>query len=162
MIRRTNTDSGQRGATLVEFSIGATVFLTVMFGVIEFGRALWTHNALADAARRGARYAVNQPASSPAGVKTGPLPVTNVGPSVAAIRNVAVYGDPLGGGQPMVNGLTTGNVNVQYTDFGVGAGTVAVSITNYQFQFVVPIVGTTIQMPDYNTTLTGESAGTIP
>lgn len=159
MIRWTNTKSGQRGATLVEFAIGATVFLTAMFAVIEFGRALWTHNALADAARRAARYAVNQPASNPAGVKTTGM---NVGPSVTAIRNVAVYGDPAGGSQPMVGDLTPANLNVQYTDFGVGQGTVAVTVTNYQFQFVIPIIGTTIQMPDYNTTLTGESAGTIP
>jgi len=159
MFRGTNTKSGQSGSTLVEFAIGATVFLTVMFGVIEFGRALWTHNALADAARRAARYAVNQPASNPPGVKTTGL---NVGPSVTAIRNVAVYGDPAGGSKPLVNELTPANLNVQYTDFGVGQGTVAVTITNYQFQFVVPIVGTTIQMPDYNTTLTGESAGTMP
>lgn len=159
MMRGTNTKSGQRGATLVEFAIGATVFITAMFAVIEFGRALWTHNALADAARRAARYAVNQPASNPPGVKTTGL---NVGPSVTAIRNVAVYGDPAGGSQPMVNDLTPANLSVRYTGFGVGEGTVAVTITNYQFQFVVPIVGTTIQMPDYNTTLTGESAGTIP
>ncbi len=159
MFRGTNTESGQVGSTLVEFAIGATVFLSVMFGVIEFGRALWTHNALADAARRAARYAVNQPASNPPGVKTTGV---NVGPSITAIRNVAVYGDPAGGSQPMVNGLTPDNLNVTYKDFGVGEGTVAVTITNYQFQFVVPIVGTTIQMPDYNTTLTGESAGTMP
>lgn len=158
-IRGKNTKSGQRGATLVEFSIGATVLLTAMFGVIEFGRALWTHNALADAARRAARYAVNQSASNPPGVKTTGM---NVGPSVTAIRNVAVYGDPAGGSQPMVNGLTPANMNVEYTGFGVGEGTVAVTITNYEFQFVVPFVGTTIQMPNYNTTLTSESAGTIP
>ncbi|MBA3515662.1 MAG: pilus assembly protein [Pyrinomonadaceae bacterium] len=159
MIRWTKTESGQRGATLVEFAIGATVFLTAMFGIIEFGRALWTHNALADAARRAARYAVNQPASNPPGVKTNGL---NVGPSITAIRNVAVYGDPAGGSQPMVSNLTPANLNVQYTGFGVGEGTVAVTITDYQFQFIVPIVGTTIQMPSYNTTLIGESAGTIP
>lgn len=159
MFRATNTKSSQRGATLVEFAIGATVFLMVMFGVIEFGRALWTHNALADAARRAARYAVNQKASNPAGVKTTGQ---NIGPSLLAIRNVGVYGDPAGGSQPMVNGLTPENFNVKYTDFGVGSGTVAVTVTNYQFEFVVPILGTTIQMPDYNTTLTGESAGTLP
>jgi Flp pilus assembly protein TadG len=155
----TNIKSGQRGSTLVEFAIGATVFLMVIFGVLEFGRALWTHNALADAARRAARYAVNQPASSPAGVITSGM---NVGPSVTAIRNVAVYGDPAGGSQPLVNDLTPENLNVQYSGFGVGQGTVAVTITNYQFKFVTPIIGTTIQMPDYNTTLTGESAGAIP
>ena len=36
------------------------------------------------------------------------------------------------------------------------------SITSYQHQFVVPIIGTSIAMPNYNTTLTGESAGTVP
>jgi Flp pilus assembly protein TadG len=159
MIRGTDTKSGQSGATLVEFAIGATVFLTAMFAVIEFGRALWVHNALADAARRAARYAINQPASNPPGVKTTGL---NVGPSLTAIRNVAVYGDPAGGTTPMVDQLTPANLNVQYAEFGLGEGTVAVTITNYQFQFVVPIVGTTIQMPNYQTTLTGESAGVIP
>jgi Flp pilus assembly protein TadG len=153
------TKAGQRGSTLVEFAISATVFLTVMFGVIEFGRALWTHNALTDAARRAARYAVNQPASNPPGIATTGL---NTGPSVTAIRNVAVYGNPAGTGSSLLNDLTTTNVNVEYTAFGLGEGTVAVRITNYQFRFVVPIVGTTIQMPDYETTLTGESAGVIP
>ena len=135
----------ERGATLVEFAIGATVFLTAMFAVIEFGRVLWTHNALADAARRGARYAVNQRASD-----------------AASVQNVTVYGDPSGGTNPLVENLTTANVQVQYSNFGVGAGTVSVSITGYQFQFVIPIVGTTISMPNYNTTLTGENAGLVP
>jgi Flp pilus assembly protein TadG len=159
MFRDTTTKSRERGSTLVEFAIGATVFLTVMFGVIEFGRALWTHNALADAARRAARYAVNQPAASPAGTKTTGK---NIGPSITAIRNVAVYGDPAGGSKPLVTDLTPENLNIEYTGFGVGSGTVSVTVTNYQFKFVMPVVGTSIQMPDYNTTLTGESAGTMP
>lgn len=130
---------------MVEFSIGATIFLVAMFAIIEFGRALWVHNALADAARRGARYASVHSAADVAGVK-----------------NVVVYGDPAGGGQPLVNNLTTGNVNVAYSNFGLNDGSVSVSITNYQFQFVVPLIGTTIQMPSYTSTLTGESAGLAP
>lgn len=159
MIRGTTKRSRERGATLVEFSIGASVFLMAMFAVIEFGRALWVHNALADAARRAARYAVSQPASSPAGAATTG---TNVGPSIAAIRNVGVYGNTAGTGTAMVNNLTPANIDVQYNNFGVGQGTVAITITNYQHTFVVPIIGSTITMPDYETTLTGESAGTVP
>ena len=159
MIRTTGKNSDQEGATLVEFAIGASVFLLALFALIEFGRVLWTHNALADAARRAARYAVNQPASTPAGVKTSGQ---NVGPSITAIRNVAVYGDPAGGTQPLVNNLTTANLDVQYTDFGVGSGTVAVTVTNYQFQFIMPFIGTTITMPNYQSTITGECAGTTP
>jgi Flp pilus assembly protein TadG len=145
MVRSTKKRRDERGATLVEFAIGATVFLTAMFGVIEFGRALWTHNALADAARRGARYAVNHQASD-----------------TAAVKNVVVYGDPAGGSKALVNNLTPANVQVQYSSFGLGAGTVSVSITNYKFQFIIPLVSTTISMPNYNTTLTGENAGLVP
>ena len=159
MLRINNRRKNERGSTLVEFAIAATVLLTAIFAVLEFGRALWIHNALSDAARRGARYAINQPASSPAGVKTTG---TNVGPSLTAIRNVAVYGDPAGGTTPMVNDLTPTNVNVIYKDFGLGQGTVGVTIQSYQFKFVIPLVGTTITMPDYNTTLTAENAGVMP
>jgi len=145
MLRIKNFRDNERGSTLLEFAIGVTVFVTAMFGVLEFGRALWVHNALADAARRGARYAV-----------------LHSNADVTQVKNVVVYGDPAGGSQPMLNNLTTGNVNVTYNGFGLNQGTVSVSITNYQFQFVVPIIGTTITMPSYSTTLTGESAGYIP
>lgn len=145
MLRIKNCRENERGSTLVEFAIGATVFMTAMFGVLEFGRALWTHNALTDAARRGARYATMHSSTDPTSVK-----------------NVVVYGDPAGGGQPMLPNLTTANVNVTYNNFGLNDGTVSVSITGYQFQFVVPIIGTTITMPSYTTTLTAESAGYIP
>lgn len=145
MISTKSLSNDQRGATLVEFAICATVFLTVIFSVLEFGRALWVHNALTDAARRGARYAVLHAASDPASVK-----------------NVVVYGDPAGGTKPVVNNLTTANVTVNYSNFGLDGGTVSVSITDYQFQFVVPLIGTSIQMPNYRTTLTGESVGLIP
>lgn len=152
MTRTTKNRRDERGATLVEFAIGATVFLTAMFAVIEFGRALWTHNALSDAARRGARYAVNHKAPN----------VTNPEGDIAAVKNVVVYGDPAGGSKPLVDNLKTTNVQVQYTNFGLNAGTVSVSITDYKFQFIIPIVGTTISMPNYTTTLTGENAGLVP
>lgn len=144
-MRTTKNKNKQRGATLVEFSIAATVFLIAMFAVLEFGRVLWTHNALTDAARRGARYAaVHSQADT------------------AAVKNVVVYGDSAGGTNPVVENLSTTNVNVDYSNFKLDGGTVQVTITNYQFQFVIPIVGTRIQMPNYTTTLTGESAGTLP
>ena len=137
--------SNEQGATLVEFSIAALVFLTVMFGVIEFGRALWVHNALADAARRGARYASVHSSGD-----------------ADKVRNIVVYGDEDGGQTPMIPNLTTGNVSVNYSNWAVNGGTVTVSITEYEFQFVIPIVGTTITMPSYTTTLTGESIGFVP
>jgi Flp pilus assembly protein TadG len=146
MIRNMSCKKNQRGATLVEFAIGATVFLTVMFAVIEFGRALWVHNALSDAARRGARYAV-----------------LNKQVDAWKVENVVIYGDPDGGTTPVVSNLTDGNVNVTYTsEFGLNSGMATVSITNYQFEFILPFVSTSISMPDYATTLTAESVGLTP
>lgn len=120
-------------------------FLVVMFGVIEFGRALWVHNALSDAARRGARYAVLHSTED-----------------AEKVKNVVVYGNEDGGDTPLVPNLSTADVSVDYSQFGLNKGTVSVSITDYQFQFVIPIVGTTITMPSYSTTLTGECVGFIP
>jgi Flp pilus assembly protein TadG len=134
---------GERGASLVEFSIAATVFLISLFAVLEFGRALWVHNALNDAARKGARYAVLHDASK-----------------AANVQNVVVYGDPAGGTTPVVDNLATTNVTVAYSGYGLDTGTVSVSITGYQFQFVLPIGTTSMQMPNYTTTLVAECAGT--
>lgn len=145
MLRVKKYKDNERGSTLVEFAIGVTVFATAMFSVIEFGRALWTHNALTDAARRGARYAV-----------------LHTSGDINQVKNVVVFGNPAGTGNPMLQNLSTANVNVSYSGFGLNDGTVTVSITNYQFQFVIPIVGTSITLPSYSTTLTGESAGLIP
>src|ERR1044072_6821398 len=50
--------TGGRGTAMAEFVVIAAVFFMIVFGIIEFGRLLYTHNALTDAARRGARYAV--------------------------------------------------------------------------------------------------------
>ena len=143
---------GERGAALVEFAICATIFLVVVFGVLEFGRMLWVHNALADATRRAARYAVTRGKSNEPSSETQ-----------QAIKNVAVYGNPEGSGSPLVDGLAPGQVMITFSDdYGLGAGSVSVEIDKYEFQFVVPLLGTKMQMPAYRTALTSESAGYVP
>ena len=146
------TKRGQRGASLLEFAIGATVFLTALFGIVEFGRLFWTHNALRDAARRGTRYATIR---------------KNDSAGIQAVKNVVVYGDPNANpatATPLVPGLTTSKVAVDYQNYnGIQLGSRAtVSITGYQFQFAVPLVGGGLTLPSYRTSLPGESAGYIP
>jgi Flp pilus assembly protein TadG len=148
MFRINTFKHDEKGSTLVEYAIGASVFVLAVFGVLEFGRALWAHNALVDAARRGARYAVlHQP----------------TGAEDVKIKNVVVYGNPDGGTQPLLPDLSTTNVQINRTgDFSVNSGTATVSITGYEFKFVLPFLPKSITMPEYSTTLTGESAGLIP
>ena len=47
-----------RGQSLVEFALILPMMLVVMFMITEFGRALYTYNVLATAARAAARAAV--------------------------------------------------------------------------------------------------------
>lgn len=49
---------GERGTSLVEFALSASVLLFILFGIIEFGRALYTYHSVANAARIGARWAM--------------------------------------------------------------------------------------------------------
>lgn len=148
MLRITNFRHDEKGSTLVEYAIGASVFIMAVFAVLEFGRALWAHNALTDAARQGARYAVLH---------------TPGGGEDSNIKNLVVYGNTAGGTKPIVPGLSTANVQiVRSGDFSVNSGTATVKITNYSFPFVLPFLPKSIKMPEYSTTLTGESAGLIP
>lgn len=147
-----NFNKRERGATLVEFAIVATIFFTSLFAVIEFGRLFWTHNALKDAARRGARYAIIR---------------KNDSAGITAVKNMVVYGDPNANpatATPLVNGLTTSNVQVDYQNFNgiLLSSEATVTIINYKFNFAIPLVGTSINMPAYRTSLPGESAGWIP
>lgn len=143
----------------------ALLFFTLIFGIIEFGRLLYTHNALADATRRGARYAVLHPATD-----------------IAKVKNQVVYGekgtfddDGNPTSAPVINGLTTAMVDVIFegedldgdpdtepSGFGSNLGTATVKINGYTFNLMIPLVGQSVPLGDYATTLSAESAGEIP
>ncbi|WP_162164488.1 TadE/TadG family type IV pilus assembly protein [Intrasporangium chromatireducens] len=55
MLVRRRTD---RGASAVEFALVLPLFLLVIAGVVDFGRALFTQVVLTNAAREGARAAI--------------------------------------------------------------------------------------------------------
>ena len=48
----------QRGISSIEFVIVATVFFMMIFGMVDFSRAMWEWNAAAKATHWGVRYAV--------------------------------------------------------------------------------------------------------
>ena len=55
---------GRKGQSLVEFALILPVLLLVLFGVFDFGRAIYAYNAVSNSAREGGRTAVvNQTAS---------------------------------------------------------------------------------------------------
>jgi len=169
-MRRRISNTNERGTTMAEFALISVVFFMIIFGIIEFGRLMYTHNALTDAARRGARYAaLHQEATTSA--------------KLLCVQNVVIYGESHVGapptcaasGSPLINGLSAGNISVVYqgadddnnpntppTSYGSNLGTATVTITNYTFNLSIPFARRTLTMPPYTTTLTAESAGEEP
>jgi Flp pilus assembly protein TadG len=50
--------TGERGQALVDFALASLVFLTLLFGVVSMGEALYAYDLTAHAARMGTRWAI--------------------------------------------------------------------------------------------------------
>jgi hypothetical protein len=143
----------QKGAETVEFAMIALLFFAVLFAIIEFSRALFVWNALSEATRRGARMAVICPYQSPV-------------PKQVAIFDV-IAGSL--GSSPVVIGLTPDMVSVRYLN---QAGAVEanqslirfteVKISGYTHTLMIPLWGSSVSAPEFNTTLPTESLGAVP
>jgi Flp pilus assembly protein TadG len=92
--------ANQRGVAFLELALSLSLLITIVFGITEFGRAIFQYNTLAKAARDAARYLVVRDPSA-AGV-------------VADAKCMAVYGNPNCTGNVLVSGLTTAMVTVCY------------------------------------------------
>lgn len=154
-----NQRRNERGTTVAEFAVVALLFFMIIFGIIEFGRLLYTHNALTDATRRGARFASLHTKED--GEK--------VIDEVIYGSKASLPGFDRDTATPIINGLTRTMVKVNYvgvkiseTDeagYGTNLGTATVKIDGYQFDLLIPVVGRQLTLPAYSTTLTAESAG---
>ena len=105
-----NNRSSQKGGTLLEAAITLMLFFTLIFGVLEFGRAYNLYQTITNAAREGARYSV------------APFPGTNNLPTIAQVdARVQQYLNSVGARNTTisVNQSTAGTVNglnVVFTD----------------------------------------------
>jgi Flp pilus assembly protein TadG len=74
----------ERGDTLVEFALGLTLFLAIVFGTIEIGLAVWQNNMLSNLAQEGARRA------SVCGSRSGLLSADCVIPDFVRSRSLGI------------------------------------------------------------------------
>ena len=152
---RTQQDR-QKGQSLLEMAFVSLIFFFLLFGIIEFGRALWTYNTIVQSTRQAARWAVVNVANS--------ADTTDINRA----RNIVVYGYPdVSSGAPLLAGLDSATVTVTILPLQTDAsGTainekISVSVSNFQFRFIVPIAPT-ITIPAFETTLFTESKGDVP
>ena len=148
------TGNPEKGQALLEFAAVTLVFFILVFGIIEFGRALWTWNTIVQATREGARYAV--------------VAIPTSGDT--EIMKVVAYNDPnaTASSIPVVPGLTEANVRVRYLNNDgtaaankIVADLIEVSVINYRFTFLDSILGPQIALPPFTTSLPLEGLGAL-
>jgi Flp pilus assembly protein TadG len=64
MKRLLNRSDRSKGQALVEFALVFPILILLIFGLLDFGRVLYTQNALSQSAREGARWGSVQARSS--------------------------------------------------------------------------------------------------
>lgn len=87
----------ERGIQLAELAIVLPLLLILFGATAEFGRYFYEYSTLAKAARVGARYLVTAKVSTYERTRA---------------KNLVVYGNALGTGTPLIEGLTPDNVTV--------------------------------------------------
>ncbi|MDQ6942275.1 MAG: pilus assembly protein [Candidatus Eremiobacteraeota bacterium] len=133
----------ERGSALVEFAVASTVALTMIFGIIDFGRGLYTYHLVANAARAGSRYAIVRGSACtvtgcPATTDQIQTYVRGLAPGVDPNSLAAVTTWP--GGSTCIGAATNGP-----------GCKVTVTVT-YPFRFIVPLLpGFTMSMSSAST-----------
>ncbi|MGR3911238.1 TadE/TadG family type IV pilus assembly protein [Burkholderia sp. SR8] len=123
----------QRGATIVEFALVASILVMLLIGILELGRVLFYWNTASEALRLGARTAI--------------VCDVNAAGVVKRVRSLL----PI---------LANANVSVTYTPSGCDVSScsfVTLSVTNVTVKTMIPIANATLTMPPFTTTLPRES-----
>jgi hypothetical protein len=149
------------GNNLVEVAITVIFYFLMLFGVIDFSRALYTYHFVGHAAREGARWAIvngstcsdDLPPSNPscpfpngAGQTDVATHVKNFIPPGINPANVSVTA-PCGVDGAAVECAASTAICTQTTDGSFNAPGCVVQVTvTYPFNFLVPLIGTTLTM----------------
>jgi Flp pilus assembly protein TadG len=90
------------GNVMIEFAIGSGVLVATFTATFQYGYEFYQYNALynnvRDAALLGAMYTYSSSTATPDNAW------------LTAVKNMAVYGNPAGTGNPLLTGLTTNNI----------------------------------------------------
>jgi Flp pilus assembly protein TadG len=118
----------RRGSAMIELAVALGILAPIMAGVFQFGYTLFVYNNLESAVRGGARYASMRPFDSANGTPSAEFST--------AVKNMVVYGNPTGTGNPIATGLTASNVRIQPNMTGAIPDSMTVSITDYKVDAV--------------------------
>ena len=120
---RPKNNKSRRGSAMVESALVLLVFMTVLVGTFDISQLLFVQQSITEKVRVAARY--------------GAVNTYNQ----AAIENMVLYSQstvPATGG-PAFN-LTRSMVTVVRSDAGTPDDRISVTVSNYHFEFITPMV----------------------
>jgi Flp pilus assembly protein TadG len=129
--------SAQRGVAAVEFALISSLLFTLLFGVMEMGRLLWTWNAAVEATRLGARLSV----------------VCDIGDADIKARMIT-----------RLPALAANNISITYLNPPAAPNTctaanckaVRVALSGYTHDTIMPFLPLSLTLPAFGTTLRKE------
>src|SRR3954453_16397774 len=133
----------EHGGTLVEFAMVATIVLTVIFGLLETGRLVFTYVTIAHAARTGARYAIVHGANRTGSGANGPSNQANYSQVAAVVQAAGTAA-----------GLTLAAPAVTYSPASAPVGGTALVLVSYDFTPIAFVSGLSV-------TISSQSQGAI-
>lgn len=143
-----------RGVYVVEFAVVGLLLFILLFGALEMGRLLFTVNTLNESVRRGARLAVVCDIQDP------------------EILRKAVFADANSTASSLIGNLDAGDIVLSY--FGENWAKISdptpsgdfskvrfvqVSIENFPFHLMIPVLGGDIFLQPFRAVLPRESLG---
>ena len=134
----------QSGTTMVEFAIVAVLVFSLLLGIMDFGRMLFTWNAAAEATRWGARIAVVCNKPTPDQVRTR---MKRILPQLTDANIAINYYNPAG----------TVDNSCEGPEGADNCKAVEVRLSGFTFDPISPFIPFTLTMPDFRTYLLRES-----
>lgn len=131
----------ERGAAAVELAILIIPLMILGAGMTEIGRALYDYNEIVTATRDAARFLSMQPP----------------GAGEEAARCLAVHGNPTCSGEPILPGLETSMVKIEYESaVPTGHGSidlVNVRVEGFAFASMIPSIVADLTFAPIGTTM---------
>jgi Flp pilus assembly protein TadG len=150
MMKPKTIRTDQHGVAAVEFAILLIPLIVLLFGITEFGRAMFQYDALAKSVRGAVRHLSQNSAGDASAVQIA--------------KNIAVFGNAGGTGAALLPGLTTAMVTVcdasscagTHANQSTGNGAinlVTVTISGYRFTSLVPALMPNITFENISSTM---------
>jgi Flp pilus assembly protein TadG len=134
----------ERGSVLAEFALVSAASFGVIFGIVDFSRALYMYHAVSEVARQGARHALVSGVASCAGGTPDPLqtyvggqaPLAGDG-SITVTTSCATM--PICGSTSATNCSNAGGCSSSSAPYN-GPGCLISVRVDYAFHFMIPLV----------------------